>query len=232
MIFNFLKNKKSGTVLTEALISLFILGTLFISIATAVTASISNTKRLQEVNETSAYAQKIADSIYSISQSDSGAFFQEIEKSYQAYLDVGDFSKDCVVNLDTVAQELEYRKNNGEEGIISLYDVLNYYNDDVNNGGTGELEMTEYSVRLYILPSEKVDINKSVNYFVSYNPLLTSNSLDGGRIFNTEELDDIYTFKLVVSKTVNNMSTASTNFIMSSPASVTYIFQISSNGGD
>lgn len=230
MILKFMKNKKSGTVLTEALISLFILGTLFISIATAVTASISNTKRLQEVNETSAYAQKIADSIYSISQSDSGAFFQEIEKSYQAYLDVGDFSKDCVVNLDTIAQELEFRKNNGEENIVSLYDVLNYYNDDLNNG-TGANEMTEYDIDLYLLPSENVDTNKSVNYFVSYNPLMATNSLDGGRIYNTEVLERIYTFKLVVSKTVNTLSTANTNFVMSSPASVTYVFQISSNGG-
>lgn len=230
MIFNFLKNKKSGTVLTEALISLFILGTLFISIATAVTASISNTKRLQEVNETSAYAQKIADSIYSISQSDSGAFFQEIEKTYKTYLDNGDFSNDCIVNLDTIAQELEYRSNNGEEGIIGLYDVLNYYNDDYNNG-TGANEMTEYDIDLYILPSENVDTNKSVNYFVSYNPLMATNSLDGGRIYNTEVLNNVYTFKLVVSKTVNTLSTANTNFVMSSPASVTYIFQISSNGG-
>lgn len=230
MILKFMKNKKSGTVLTEALISLFILGTLFISIATAVTASISNTKRLQEVNETSAYAQKIADSIYSISQSDSGAFFQEIEKSYQAYLDVGDFSKDCVVNLDTIAQELEFRKNNGEENIVSLYDVLNYCNDDLNNG-TGANEMTEYDIDLYLLPSENVDTNKSVNYFVSYNPLMATNSLDGGRIYNTEVLERIYTFKLVVSKTVNTLSTANTNFVMSSPASVTYVFQISSNGG-
>lgn len=230
MIFNFLKNKKSGTVLTEALISLFILGTLFISIATAVTASISNTKRFQEVNETSAYAQKIADSIYSISQSDSGAFFQEIEKTYKTYLDNGDFSNDCIVNLDTIAQELEYRSNNGEEGIIGLYDVLNYYNDDYNNG-TGANEMTEYDIDLYILPSENVDTNKSVNYFVSYNPLMATNSLDGGRIYNTEVLNNVYTFKLVVSKTVNTLSTANTNFVMSSPASVTYIFQISSNGG-
>ena len=80
MLKNILKNK-NGTVLTEALISMFIIGTLFISIATAVTVSISNTRRLQEVNETSAYAQKVVDCIYAISQSDSEAFFEEIEKT-------------------------------------------------------------------------------------------------------------------------------------------------------
>lgn len=228
-MFN-IKNKKSGTVLTEALISLFILGTLFISIATAVTASISNTKRLQEVNETSAYGQKLVDAIYSISKSDSEAFFSEIEKSYEEYLAAGDFSKDCVINLDTIAQELEYRENNGENNIIGLYDILNYYNEGQDNK-TGELEMTQYSVKLYLLPSENADTNKSVNYFVSYNPLLTSNSIDGGRIFNAEVLEDIYTFKLVVSKTVNSVTTATTSFVQSSPASVTFIFQISSNGG-
>lgn len=227
MKFKNIFNSKTGTVLTEALISLFILGTLFISIATATTASITNTKRLQEVNETSAYAQKITDCIYSLSKSDSGAFFSEIERSYEEYLTNGDFSHDCLINLDTIAQELEYRENYGDENVLGLYDILNFYGD-----GTGEDEMTEYSVKLYLLPSETAAIHKSVNYFASYNPHLVSGSIDGGRIFNTEELDDIYTFKLIVSKTVNTIGTGNTDFTQSSPASVTYIFQISSNGGD
>jgi len=238
MIFNKIKNKnsKKGTVLTEALISMFILGTLFVSIATAVTVSISNTKKLQEVNETSAYAQKIVDCMYAIAQSDSEAFFSEIEQAEQAYFNdcvaEGNFLKDCQINLDTIAQQLEYRELNGEENVITLYDMLNFYNDDPNNL-SGEVEMTEYSVKLYLLPSyNTMDAPnaKSVNYFVSYNPLLTSN-LDGGRVFNTEILDDVYTFKLVVSKTVNTISAGSVDFTQASPATVTYIFQISSNGG-
>lgn len=229
------KNKK-GTVLTEALISMFILGTLFVSIATAVTVSISNTKKLQEVNETSAYAQKIVDCIYAIAQSDSEAFFSEIEQAEQSYFidcrNNGNFAMDCQLNLDTIAQQLEYRELNGEENVITLYDMLNFYNEDPNNL-SGEAEMTEYSVKLYLLPSYRTDEAAgahSVNYFVSYNPLLTSN-LDGGRVFNASELDDVYTFKLVVSKTVNTVSAGSVDFTQSSPASVTYIFQISSNGG-
>lgn len=217
---------KSGTVLTEALISLFILGTLFISVATATTVSITNTRRLQEVNETSTYAQKIADCIYSLSQSDSGAFFSEIERTYEEYISAGEFSHDCVVNLDTIAQELEYRESGGEKNILSLYDILNYDGADA-----GEEEMTQYSVKLYLLPTERAEVHKSVNYFTSYHPHLVDNA-DGGRIFNAEELDDLYTFKLVVSKTVNTIGSGTTDFTQSSPASVTYIFQISSNGGE
>lgn len=223
------KSKRSGTILTEALISLFVLGTLFVSITTAVTVSISNTKRLQEVNETSAYAQKITDCIYSIAQSDSTAFFDEIEKANAIYIEEGDFSKECLINLDTIAQELEFRKESSEENIVTLYDVLNFTDDDPTNP-TGTKEMTDYSVKLYLLPSENADVHKSLNYFVSYNPLLTNGQLDGGRIYNTEQLDEIYTFKLVVSKTVNTLGTATTDFTQSSPATVTYIFQISSNG--
>ena len=219
---------RTGTVLTEALISMFILGTLFISIATAVTASISNTRRLQEVNETSAYAQKVADCIYAIAESDSGAFFQEVEKTYEAYLEYGDFSYDCYIDLFSIAIELDYMKENGADDVVGIYDILNF---DIDSGtGTGEDEIeNEYDVRLYLLPSEKSDVHKSVNYFVSYNPLLTENP-DGGRIFNTEELSDIYTFKLVVSKKVVT-SQINADFTKSSPATVTYIFQISSNGG-
>lgn len=235
MIKKFLKSKR-GTVLTEALISMFILGTLFVSIATAVTVSISNTKKLQEVNETSAYAQKIVDCIYAIAQSDSQAFFTEIEQAERAYFadcqSAGNFSQDCLINLDAIAQQLEYRELNGEENVITLYDMLNFYNEDPNHL-SGEMEMTEYSVKLYLLPSYKTNEAagaKSVNYFVSYNPLLTSN-IDGGRVFNTAELDDVYTFKLVVSKTVNTVSVGSTDFTQASPATITYIFQISSNGG-
>lgn len=223
------KSKRSGTILTEALISLFVLGTLFVSITTAVTVSISNTKRLQEVNETSAYAQKITDCIYSIAQSDSTAFFDEIEKANAIYIEEGDFSKECLINLDTIAQELEFRKESSEENIVTLYDVLNFTDDDPTNP-TGTKEMTDYSVKLYLLPSETTEVHKSLNYFVSYNPLLTNGQLDGGRIYNTEQLDEIYTFKLVVSKTVNTLGTATTDFTQSSPATVTYIFQISSNG--
>ena len=208
------KNKK-GTVLTEALISMFILGTLFISIATAVTASITNTKRLQEVNETSAYAQKVVDCIYSIAESDSGVFFSKIEAAENNYLTVADFSEDCVIDLSSMASDID--NANG----IGLHHILN---DEY--GGT--TEDGEYSVRLYLLPSERADVYKSVNYFVSYNPLLTDNP-DGGRIFNTSELDEIYTFKLVVSKSVNEVNLGTTNFIQSSPATVTYIFQVSSN---
>lgn len=223
------KSKRSGTILTEALISLFVLGTLFVSITTAVTVSISNTKRLQEVNETSAYAQKITDCIYSIAQSDSTAFFDEIEKANAIYIEEGDFSKECLINLDTIAQELEFRKESSEENIVTLYDVLNFTDDDPTNA-TGTKEMTDYSVKLYLLPSETAEDHKSLNYFVSYNPLLTNGQLDGGRIYNVEQLEEIYTFKLVVSKTVNTLGTATTDFTQSSPATVTYIFQISSNG--
>lgn len=218
------KSRKSGTVLTEALISMFIIGTLFISIATAVTASITNTKRLQEVNETSAYAQKIADCIYSIAESDSEAFFEEIERTYSQYISNGDFSNDCVVDIAAIAQSLEYLKGSGMN-VIGLYDILNF-----NADSSGENEMTEYTVMLYLLPSERADTYKSVNYFISYNPLMTDNP-DGGRIFNTAELSEIYTFKLVVSKSEQETVNATTNFIQSSPATVTYIFQVSSNGG-
>lgn len=219
------KSRKSGTVLTEALISMFIIGTLFISIATAVTASIANTRRLQEVNETSAYAQKIADCVYSIAESDSEAFFEEIEKTYTQYINNGDFSNECVVDIAQIAQDLQYLRESGVD-VVSLYDILNFSGLDTS----GENEMTEYSVMLYLLPSEKSDVYKSVNYFISYNPLMTDNP-DGGRIFNTEELHDIYTFKLVVSKTVQYSNVGTTDFTKSSPATVTYIFQVSSNGG-
>lgn len=231
----FFKSKK-GTVLTEALISMFILGTLFVSIATAVTVSIANTKKLQEVNETSAYAQKIVDCIYAIAQSDSEAFFSEIEQAEQSYFidckDRGNFLIDCHIKLDTIAQQLQYREINGEENVIALNDMLNFY-DDETNYLSGEMEAQEYSVELYLLPSYRTDEAAgaySVNYFISYNPLLTSN-LDGGRVFNTSDLDDIYTFKLVVSKNTPPISVGTVDFTQSSSASVTYIFQISSNGG-
>jgi hypothetical protein len=194
---------------------MFILGTLFISIATAVTASITNTKRLQEVNETSAYAQKVVDCIYSIAESDSGVFFSEVGATKTKYLTVGDFSNDCIIDLSNMASDID--DANG----IGLHHILNDEFGGTTEGG-------EYSVRLYLLPSEKADTYKSVNYFVSYNPLLTDNP-DGGRIFNVNELEEIYTFKLVVSKSVNEVNLGTTSFIQSSPATVTYIFQVSSN---
>lgn len=228
---------KSGTVLTEALISMFILGTLFVSIATAVTVSISNTKKLQEVNETSAYAQKIVDCMYAIAQSDSEAFFTEIELAELSYFNEcksnGNFSKDCELDLATIAQRLELRELHGEENVITLYDMLNFFHDGQSNL-SGEIEATKYNVDLYLLPSYRTDEAAgahSVNYFVSYNPLLTSN-LDGGRVFNVSELDDVYTFKLVVSKEVQDKVTVgNVDFIKGTPATVTYVFQISSNGG-
>lgn len=224
---------KKGTILTEALISMFILGTLFVSIATAVTVSISNTRKLQEVNETSIYAQKIVDCIYSIAQSDSGAFFEEIRELERAYEVDADFSQNCEIKIDDVMSDLIYREDIGREpNIITLYDLLNF--DDDGADPSAPAERSQYYIDLYLLPSYNTDEfpnnPKSVNYFISYNPYLTSNT-GGGRIFNVSQLDDIYTFKLVVSKTENYIGNATTNYIKDTPASVTYIFQISSNGG-
>ena len=225
-MLSIIKNKK-GTILTEALISMFILGTLFVSIATAVTVSISNTKKLQEVNETSIFAQELTDCMYSIAKSDSTAFFEEIKQLKSLHdKDADSPSAEFEINVEDLMYKLNERAKN-DPNILTMYDLLNL--DDT--------DMTEYSVRLYLLPSYdtndtqvKFKDKMSVNYFISYNPLLTSNE-GGGRIFNASLLPDIYTFKLVVSKTVNNFTVGTTNYTQTSPASITYIFQISSNGG-
>ena len=226
-MFKKLHKSKKGTMLIEALISIFIIGTLFISIAVAVTSSITNTKLLQETNETSAYAQKIIDSLYAISETESDLFFGKINATYENYIASGDFNSPCVIDLDGIAQEIEYKKNNGETDAIGLYDILNYSNEDLNDQ-TGEREMREYSVKLYLLPSETAETSGSVNYFTTYNPHL-SDGINGSRIFNMSDFSDIFTFKLVVSKTVNNINTGTTNYTASSPAQVTYFFQIRSN---
>lgn len=227
MINKILKTKK-GTMLIEALISIFIIGTLFISIAVAVTSSITNTKLLQEANETSAYAQKIVDSLYAISETESGLFFDEIKQTYDEYIDKGDFSVPCVVDIDGIAQEIQLQKDEGKD-VISLYDILNYNDDDITNDASGEAEMRKYKVKLYILPSENADTSGSVNYFTTYNPYLTD-GLNGSRIFNMKEFNDVYSFKLVVTKNVRDITVGSTDYTAKSPSSVSLFFQIRSNG--
>ena len=227
---------KTGTVLTEALISMFIIAILFVSISTAVTVASANTKRLQEVNDTSAHAQKIVDCLYSIAKSDSEEFFKLIEyvqTQYEDGLRAGAPAEPCTIDMYSLMEYIESEKANGNmpANAITLYDLLGF-NSPTDDYVTKEKQ--EYAVALYLLPSYTASENlgvTSVNYFVSYNPYLTETGT-GGRAFSTGLFPEIYTFKIVVSKTVQPFGNAITDYTQSSPASVTYIFQIAMDGGD
>lgn len=226
---------KVGTVLTEALISMCIISILFVSISTAITAATANARRLQEVNETSTYAQKIIDCIYSIAKSDSEAFFTEVKKvktQYDNEQKNGAPYQECAIDLYGIMNLLEQSSETSIDpnDIITLQDLLQFESGANDNIAS---EAQEYAVSLYLLPSYKASEGiaiQSVNYFISYNPHFSSTET-GGRSYNTGLLPNVYTFKIVVSKTVQNYGNALTNYTQNSPASVTYIFQIAVDGG-
>ena len=136
-----IKNK-SGAVLIEVLVSLFITAMVFVTVYTTISVSLVNTRYLQQARETSGFASQVAEAFSACADSDAYTIFDYISETYT------DVPGATEIDLNAVQQHMNTARMSGPR-VAHIDDMID------------EIHMTNYSVQLFLLSPNSVFLSEN-----------------------------------------------------------------------